>query len=172
MFEIDFKPNLDSRGAFMRTYDIDIFRSYGINHKWVQEKIIQFQKSNIIRGLHMQKSTFSETKLVRCIVEEILDVFVDLRPDSKTFCKWDSIKLSEKNNKSVLISKGCVQYFTLSEKSEVLYKVDNFYSKDHEIGLMWNDPKINIDWPVDAPMILSDKDKSNYFFDEFMGKIV
>lgn len=167
--EIQLKPHEDSRGFFMRTFDEKIFREIGIKNNWVQENHSKSMVKNVIRGLHFQLPPFSETKLVRCIRGKILDIFVDLREGSKTFGQWDSIELSEENKKMILIPRGFAHGFcTLSEISEVTYKVDNYYSSEFERGLIWNDTTLEIEWPADFP-ILSEKDKRNMTFDEFVN---
>ena len=100
-----------------------------------------------------------------------MDVFVDLRKGSSTFGKWDAIELSEENKKMIYIPRGFAHGFcTLTELSEVYYKVDNFYAKELERGLLWNDPDIGIDWPVSNP-VLSEKDKQNMKLREFVEKV-
>jgi len=154
----------------MRTYDEKIFKDAGINIKWVQENHSRSDRKGIIRGLHFQFPPYSEAKLFRCIRGAVLDVFVDLRKNSETFGKWDSIELNEDNKKLVLIPRGFAHgYCTLTEISEVLYKVDNYYSKENECGLLWNDKTLNIKWPVEEP-VLSEKDKHNITLREFIKK--
>ena len=161
VFEITLKPHSDQRGFFMRSYDNEIFTKAGIVRDWVQENHSRSEQKGIIRGLHFQTTPFSETKLVRCIRGKVFDVFVDLREGSCTFGKWDSIELSEENKKMILIPRGFAHGFcTLSDISEVVYKVDNYYSPEHERGIIWNDPDLGIKWPITNP-VLSDKDKNN-----------
>jgi len=167
---IEIKPNpiTDSRGFFMRTYDEKIFSDNNVKYNWVQENHSHSERKGIIRGLHFQIEPFTETKLIRCIRGEIFDVAVDLREGSGTFRRWLGINLSEENKKMLLIPRGFAHGFcTLSEISEVVYKVDNYYSPDHEVGLIWNDPDIEIEWPVKDP-ILSEKDKINITLKEFL----
>jgi len=167
VFEISLKPRMDERGFFMRSYDVELFKKEGLNFNWVQENHSRSEKKNIIRGLHFQLPPFAETKLVRCIQGAILDVFVDLRKDSSTFGQWDSIELSAENKKMVLIPRGFAHGFcTLTDISEVVYKVDNYYSKESERGLIWNDPDLKINWPTKNP-ILSIKDQTNMKFSEY-----
>ncbi|MDV7395195.1 dTDP-4-dehydrorhamnose 3,5-epimerase, partial [Arthrospira platensis SPKY1] len=105
---------------------------------------------------------FAETKLVRCIRGAVFDVFVDLRKDSPTFGQWDGLELSEANKKMIFIPRGFAHGFcTLSEESEVLYKVDNVYNREHEGGLLWSDPDLGIEWPLEGEPILSEKDRGN-----------
>lgn len=168
VFEVTLKPILDDRGFFMRTFDDSIFKKNGLERKWVQENHSRSEEKGIIRGLHFQLPPFTETKLVRCVKGAVLDVFVDLRKDSKTFGQWDSIELSENNKKMIFIPRGFAHGFcTLTEISEILYKVDNFYSPDLESGLIWNDKDVAIDWPIEKP-ILSNKDSKNQTLKEFV----
>ena len=168
VYEIYLSPHYDERGFFMRTFDVNLFKEAGININWVQENHSRSEKKGIIRGLHCQKPPFSETKLVRCIQGAILDVFVDLRKDSETFGQWDAVELSAENKKMILIPKGLAHGFcTLSNISEVLYKVDAVYSKKHEFGILWNDKDLCINWPIAEP-ILSDKDKNNLTLKEYI----
>lgn len=168
VYEISLNPYKDNRGFFMRTFDYEVFKNAGLDRKWVQENHSRSEKKGIIRGLHFQLNPFSETKLVRCIKGAILDVFVDLRIDSKTFGNWDSIELSSENKKMIFIPRGFAHGFcTLTETSEVVYKVDNFYSKQYERGVLWNDPDLGINWPVKEP-ILSEKDRNNLTLKEFI----
>jgi dTDP-4-dehydrorhamnose 3,5-epimerase len=168
VFEITLRPHKDSRGFFMRTYDTQLFKEYGLDRKWLQENHSRSTEKGIIRGLHFQLPPFSETKLVRCIKGAMLDVFVDLRKGSNTFGQWDSIELSPDNEKMILIPRGFAHGFcTLTNICDVLYKVDNFYSKKHEAGIIWNDPQLNINWPVSNP-ILSDKDRKNLPLSSFI----
>ena len=170
VFEITLSPHVDERGFFMRVLDNQLFQQAGLNYKWVQENHSRSTQKNIIRGLHFQFPPYAETKLVRCIRGAVLDVFVDLRKDSPTFGQWDSIRLDESNKKMILIPRGFAHGFcTLTEESEVLYKVDNYYAKAYEGGIAWNDPDINIDWPVDLPM-LSEKDKKNNSLQNFINQ--
>lgn len=170
VFEITPTPLSDERGFFMRTYDNNLFKKYGIDRVWVQENHSRSVQKGIIRGLHFQLYPFSEAKLVRCIQGAITDVFVDLREGSSTFGEWDSVELNEDNQKMIFIPKGFAHGFcTLSEVSEVIYKVDNYYSKEDEVGLMWNDSDLRITWPVKNP-VLSEKDKKNQSFKQFITK--
>ena len=170
VFEIIPDPHFDERGFFMRILDVNLFNTYGVNRDWVQENHSRSEQKGIIRGLHFQFPPFSETKLIRCISGAVLDVFVDLRKGSKTFGEWDSIELNDKNKKMALIPRGFAHGFcTLTDVSEVIYKVDNYYSRENEEGLIWNDPDLNISWPVVHP-ILSQKDKNNLTFKKFIEK--
>lgn len=174
IYIIELKPFIDDRGFFMRTYDENEFMRIWVNEgkgNWVQENHSKSVQKGVLRGLHFQLPPFAETKLVRCIRGKIQDVFVDLRKDSDTFGKWDSVILSEDNFKCVLIPRGFAHGFcTLSDNCEVLYKVDNYYSPEYERGLIWNDPDIGIEWQVEKP-ILSEKDKKNKTFKELLKEL-
>lgn len=170
VFEITLAPHMDQRGFFMRTFDIEYFKNAGLDRNWVQENHSRSEQKEIIRGLHFQLPPFTETKMVRCINGAVLDVFVDLRKNSFTFGQWDSIELSADNKKMIFIPRGFAHGFcTLTEISEVVYKVDNLYNKEHERGLMWNDNDMNINWPVENP-VLSEKDQRNMTLKEFVEK--
>lgn len=167
VFEIKLNPIGDHRGFFMRTFDDKLFEELGLNFKWVQENHSKTEKKGTIRGLHLQLPPFAETKLIRAIRGEVLDVFVDLRLGSPTFGQWDSVLLSEKSHNYVLVPKGFGHSIcTLTNDSEIIYKVDNYYSPEHEIGIIWNDKDINIEWPI-SNLILSDKDKRNMSLTRF-----
>lgn len=170
VYEITLSPRADSRGFFMRTFDEAIFKEKGLDRNWVQENHSRSEEKGIIRGLHFQLPPFAETKMVRCVNGSVLDVFVDLRKDSETFGQWDSIELSADNKKMIFIPRGFAHGFcTLTEVSEVVYKVDNFYSQENERGLLWNDKTVGITWPTRCP-ILSNKDEHNLRFVDLFNK--
>jgi len=170
VFEIILNPLRDERGFFMRTFDYQVFLNKNLNSHWVQENHSGTIKKNTLRGLHLQLPPFSETKLIRCIKGKVFDVFVDLRKDSATFGQWDSVELSEDNYKMILIPKGFAHgFYTLSDNCEVTYKVDNYYSPSHEIGLLWDDPDLGIKWPGRNPL-LSEKDRQNLTLKEFIHR--
>jgi len=168
IFEISLSPHIDNRGFFMRTFDNKIFSDKGLNRNWVQENHSRSEEKGIVRGLHFQFPPYSETKMVRCISGAILDVFVDIRKNSETFGQWDAIELTAENKKMIFIPRGFAHgYCTLTDISEVVYKVDNYYSPEHESGLLWNDVNLKIDWPVNKPF-LSEKDKNNQTLKKFV----
>lgn len=170
VFEIQLSPIRDERGFFMRAYDVGLFEQAGLHRQWMQENHSRSEHRGIIRGLHFQFPPFAETKLVRCVRGAVLDVFVDLRAGSPTFGQWDSIELSEENKKLIFIPRGFAHGFcTLTEESEVLYKVDNVYNREHEGGLLWSDPDIAIEWPVQTPL-LSEKDSRNMTLRAFVER--
>lgn len=144
----------DKRGFFMETYKYSDFAEIGIKEKFVQENHSK-SKKNVLRGLHYQKFPKAQSKLVRCISGEIFDVAVDMRKKSPTFGKWIGKILSEKNKKELYIPAGFAHGFcVLSEEAEITYKTSEEYSPNYERGILWNDPEINIDWPIKNPIIL------------------
>lgn len=167
---IELNPISDSRGFFMRAYDKEIFKENNLDRNWLHENHSRSEKKGTLRGFHFQLSPYCETKLIRCIKGAVLDVFVDLRLNSDTFGKWDSIVLSEENKKIAFIPRGFAHGFsTLTDGSEVIYKVDNIYMPDYECGIVWNDKDLNVNWDVENP-VLSEKDKKNITLKEFISK--
>jgi len=170
VFEINLEPRMDERGFFMRVYDEEIFKKNNLHRHWVQENHSRSEKKGIIRGLHFQFPPFAETKLIRCIRGVVFDVFVDLRKDSPSFGKWGSVELAADKHNMVLIPRGFAHGFcTLTDESEVVYKVDSLYNPQVESGLLWNDPDLAITWPVRQPL-LSEKDARNQTLKEFYQK--
>jgi dTDP-4-dehydrorhamnose 3,5-epimerase len=170
VFEILLHPIEDTRGFFMRVYDKDFFRAHNLVRNWVHENHSLSKKKDTVRGLHFQFPPYTQTKLVRCIKGTVLDVWVDLRKDSLTFGGWDSVVLSEDNKKMIYIPAGFAHGFcTLVDNCEVLYKTDNIYNPDAEGGIIWNDTTIDIDWPIEKP-ILSKKDSNLPAFTEFIER--
>lgn len=168
-YEVLLAPRHDDRGYFMRVFDEAMFHNHGLKTLWVQENQSRSVRKNTVRGLHFQRPPHSETKLVRVVNGSILDVFVDLREDSETYGQWESIKLSEENQKMVYIPKGFAHGFcTLTADTVVLYKVDSNYAPDFEGGLRWNDMTLNIRWPTSEPY-LSERDKALPIFNEFVS---
>ncbi len=154
------KPKVfrDERGFFMEVYKKTDFEEEDIKNEFIQDNH-SYSKKSVLRGLHFQREPYAQAKLVRCIVGEIYDVAVDLRRNSPTFGKYIAVRLSGKNNYILYIPRGFAHGFqVLSEYAHVMYKVDNLYAPEFESGLIWNDPYINIEWPIDKP-ILSNKDK-------------
>ncbi len=156
-----FEPRIfeDSRGYFFESFNDRIFREAGVGTHWVQDN--QSSSSyGVIRGLHFQLPPNAQTKLVRVLHGEILDVVVDIRKGSPTYGKVFSIELTAENKKQLLVPRGFAHGFSvLSPKAEVLYKCDGFYSKESEGGIIYNDPALNIDWRIPADeAIVSEKD--------------
>jgi dTDP-4-dehydrorhamnose 3,5-epimerase len=148
----------DERGFFMETYKKEDFEKAGITTgEFIQQNHSKSIKG-VLRGLHYQKEPYAQAKVVRCIKGKIFDVAVDIRKDSSTFGKYVSVILSEENKNMLYIPKGFAHGFeVLSEEAEIIYSVDNLYSKESESGIIWNDPNIRIKWIIKDP-ILSEKD--------------
>lgn len=158
----------DHRGFFMESYNSKLLSKHGINDAFVQDN--QSKSSyGVLRGLHFQNPPYAQTKLVRVLQGIIMDVVVDIRKSSKTYGKSFSIELSSDNKIQLLVPQGFAHGFSvLSETAEILYKCDNYYNKDSEGGLMYNDPAFNIDWGLpNDKVILSEKDQVYTSFKEF-----
>jgi dTDP-4-dehydrorhamnose 3,5-epimerase len=149
----------DDRGYFFESYNEKLFSVEGINIKFVQDNQAR-STYGVIRGMHYQLNPFAQTKLIRALSGAIIDAVVDLRKDSPTFGKSFSIELSAENKKQLLVPQGFAHgYSVISETAEVLYKVDQFYNKESEGGLLFNDPALNIDWKIPADkQIVAEKD--------------
>jgi dTDP-4-dehydrorhamnose 3,5-epimerase len=149
----------DERGYFMESYNQQKLEEAGIHIPFVQDNQ-SFSKQGTLRGLHYQNPPFAQTKLVRVLVGEIMDVAVDLRKDSPTYGQHFAITLSAENKKQLLIPHGFAHGFSvISENAVVLYKCDQFYNKASEGGIRFDDPLLNIDWGIDLKTaIVSDKD--------------
>ncbi len=158
----------DNRGYFMETYHEDKFCEGGITAKFIQDNQSKSTKG-VLRGLHFQK-THPQAKLVRVIKGKVYDVAVDLRKESPTYGKYVGVVLSEENKKQFFIPRGFAHGFlVLSDEAEFVYKCDDFYHPEDEGGLMWNDPAIGIDWPLEnvEEIKLSEKDTKNPKFGSF-----
>ncbi len=163
----------DNRGYFMESYNYNDFAAEGIDCQFVQDNQ-SASKKGVLRGLHFQIQ-YPQDKLVRVIKGEVYDVAVDLREGSETFGKWYGVLLSEENKKQFFIPKDFAHGFlVLSDYAEFCYKVTDFYHPNDEGGLMWNDPDLGVEWPMPEGMgpeelILSDKDKVNSSYQEFLA---
>lgn len=153
----------DHRGFFMESYNEKIMKQHGIEVQFVQDNHSLSVHTGVLRGLHYQLQPKAQTKLVRVLAGAIYDVVVDIRRDSPTFGQWMGFDLSAQNKRQLLVPKGFAHGFcTLLPNTEVLYKVDGFYAPEYDRGILWSDPSLKIDWPVDAPK-LSDKDRIHPF---------
>ncbi|WP_027623952.1 dTDP-4-dehydrorhamnose 3,5-epimerase [Clostridium lundense] len=151
----------DHRGYFMETYNYEDFKAVGLDMVFVQDNQSK-SKKGVLRGLHFQ-TRYPQGKLVRAIKGEVFDVAVDLRKESKTYGQWYGVLLSEENKKQFYIPEGFAHGFLVtSEVAEFVYKCTNLYHPEFEGGITWNDPDINIQWPLDKieEILLSEKDKN------------
>lgn len=159
----------DVRGHFLEIYNERNFAELGIAERFVQDYQSHSTK-NVLRGLHYQ-SEQPQGKLVRVLQGEIFDVAVDLRCDSPTFGKWTAARLSAQNRKMLWLPKGLAHGFlTLSESADVAFKVTDFWAAQFERTLLWNDPDVAIDWPLQDEPILSDKDRAGHPFRDLLTK--
>ncbi len=150
----------DNRGWFYESYSYERLKEAGIDISFVQDNRSYSKEKGTLRGIHFQKSPMAQSKLITCTRGKILDVAVDLRKDSATYLKWVSVELNEDNKLMLFIPKGFGHGFvTLSEDVEVLYKVDEYYSKEHDRSIRFDDSTIGVDWGVAEP-VLSEKDKN------------
>jgi len=157
-----FEPNVfeDHRGYFFESFNkATFFKETGLNVDFVQDNESKSTKG-VLRGLHFQKGEYAQAKLVRVIQGEVQDVAVDLRKDSPTYGEHFSINLSGENKKQLFVPRGFAHGFlVLSETAIFSYKCDNYYNKESEGGIIYNCPKIGIEWQLDtANLLLSDKD--------------
>lgn len=162
------KPDLfeDDRGYFFESYNKQKFSDAGIDLSFVQDNESKSQKG-VLRGLHFQNPPYAQGKLVRVMRGAVLDVAVDIRKDSPTYGKWESIKLTGDNKMMYWIPAGLAHGFlTLEDDTVFFYKCTNNYNKESEGSIRWNDPDLNIDWGVSNP-ILSEKDKTSPLFKDF-----
>ncbi len=151
----------DDRGYFYEKFNEQKFAELtGQNGHFVQDNISK-SSYGVLRGLHLQKGEHAQAKLVSCLEGVVFDVAVDLRDNSDTFGKWFGIELSEENKRQLYVPRGFAHGFAvLSETAVFAYKCDNFYKKESEGGVLWNDKDLNIDWRLpEQDIILSDKDR-------------
>jgi len=153
----------DERGFFFESYNRRLMAEVGIVEEFVQDNH-SCSSRNVLRGLHYQLK-HPQGKLVRVAEGEILDVAVDMRRSSPTFGRWEAVRLSGENKRTLWIPRGFAHGFrVLSEKSHVLYKATDFYSPEHERTLAWNDPELKINWELDGEPIVSAKDRRGAAF--------
>lgn len=148
----------DDRGFFLESYSRQKFAQIGIACPFVQDNHSRSLRKGVLRGLHFQHPPAAQAKLVRVSAGAVYDVIVDLRTSSPTYGKWQGFELSAKNFLMLFVPPGCAHGFCAIEpNTDVMYKVDTPYSPEHDSGIIWNDPTLAVQWPVDAPL-LSTKD--------------
>jgi dTDP-4-dehydrorhamnose 3,5-epimerase len=147
----------DPRGFFMETYKYSDFARQGITEHFVQDNFSRSMRG-VLRGLHYQKDPHAQGKLVQCVKGSVFDVAVDIRKGSPTFGRWVSAMLSGENNCMLYVPPAFAHGFiVLSESADVMYKCTKEYAQESDRGIIWNDPDINITWPVETPLV-SEKD--------------
>lgn len=156
----------DHRGYFMETYSTAAFAAIGIDTVFVQDNQSFSAQKGVLRGIHFQNAPMAQAKLVRVTKGAVLDVAVDLRKGSPTYCQWVSVELSAENKRMFYIPRGFGHGFvTLTDNVEFCYKVDNLYSRECDRGIRFNDPAIGVAWGIEAP-ILSQKDTTSPLLSE------
>ena len=153
---------IDERGYFFESFNCKIFEEKtGIKVVFLQDNEA-LSNRGVLRGLHFQKGSFAQAKLVRVIKGRVLDIALDIRKNSKTYGKYFSIVLSEENKKQLYIPRGFAHGYSVLEDNTIFaYKCDNFYNKTSEGGIIYNDPDLNIDWMLkENEIVLSEKDKT------------
>ncbi len=165
---IEPKVFCDARGYFIETYNEQRYREAGIDTVFVQDNQ-SCSSYGVVRGLHFQKAPYSQAKLVTCTLGRVLDVAVDLRPNSKTYGRWFAVELSEDNHRQFFIPRGFAHGFSvLSERAVFAYKCDNLYHPEAEGGILLSDKDLAIDWQIpEDKRIISEKDTKHPTFNEY-----
>ncbi len=158
----------DDRGYFYESFSQAEFEQKVCKTNFVQDNQ-SYSKYGVLRGLHFQKAPYAQSKLVRVVKGKVLDVAVDIRKGSPTYGKHVAVELSDENHRQLFVPRGFAHGFVVfSDEAIFQYKCDNFYSKESEGAIMWNDPNIGIDWGIsESEAILSEKDKVNSSFTDF-----
>lgn len=161
----------DVRGCFTKDYSKEVFEANGIKHE-LAEVFYTTSYKGVIRAIHFQREK-QQAKLVRCIHGHVYDVIVDLRKDSPTFKQYVGIDLIGENHNEVLVPEGCGHGYLVMEDSIVSYKCGEKFYGEYDDGIMWNDPDINVQWPIEKiggmeKVILAEKDKNLQSFRKFM----
>jgi dTDP-4-dehydrorhamnose 3,5-epimerase len=153
----------DHRGWFMESWSQKTMEAHGLNCDFVQDNQSYTARKGTLRGIHFQQYPMAQTKLVRVTRGAVMDVAVDLRKDSPTYKQWVAVELSAENRKQLLIPQGFGHAFlTLTDDVEFVYKCDNFYSKEHDRNIRFDDPELGVEWGIAEP-ILSEKDAAAPF---------
>jgi len=161
----------DVRGGFIKDFSKETFEQNGINHD-LKEVFYTLSHIGVIRAIHFQRIK-QQPKLVRCVSGHVYDVIVDLRKESPTFKQWLGFDLTGENMKEILVPAGFGHGYLVLKESIVSYKCAEKFYGEYDSGIMWNDPDLNISWPLDklfgSPIIIADKDKTLPSFKEFLG---
>jgi dTDP-4-dehydrorhamnose 3,5-epimerase len=157
-FIIDLEKRNDERGFFARTYCAKEFEAHGLRTEMPQSNMSLSKQKHTLRGMHYQIDGAEEAKLIRCTRGGILDVIIDIRKASETYCSYIAVELSAENHRMLYVPEGFAHGFiTLTDDVEVAYQVSQFYTPGKERGIRWNDPLFGIEWPTQTP-IISEKD--------------
>ena len=170
LFTVELDLFRDDRGWFARTFCKEEFTEAGLEVEWVQMNHSYTAKKATLRGMHFQNPPYVEIKLVRCISGSVYDVAIDLRKDSSTFLKWFGTELSAENKRMIYIPEGFAHGFlTLTDNCEIIYHHSNYYTPEAEGGIKFDEPMIDINWPL-AVNEISERDKSHpYLSENFKG---
>lgn len=155
-YTIELEPVQDERGFFARCWCADEFRAHGLNTEWLQASVSFNKTRGTLRGMHYQAKPCEEVKLIRCTKGAIYDVIVDIRPGSDTFKQWTAVELTSENHKALYVPKGFAHGFqTLEDHTEVLYQISEAYHPEYSRGVRWDDPSLEITWPLQAGLVAS-----------------
>ena len=159
----------DDRGWFLESYNKSTFESLGLNFQFVQDNL-SFSKAGVMRGLHFQKKPFDQGKLVKVVRGAVLDVALDIRPDSPTFGQHYKVVLTEEKQNMLYLPEGFAHGFFAIKDSYLFYKCTKSYHKESDTGIAFDDPELNIDWDISSP-IISEKDKNLQSFQSYKSSI-
>ena len=162
VYVVDIEYAEDERGFFARTWDEQVCKDAGlIPSHMVQHSTSFNRKAGTLRGMHYQRSPHTEAKVVRCTQGTMYDVVLDLRHDSPSYTKWISVELTADNRRSLYIPEGCANGFqTLSDDTEILYMMSEYFHPESYAGVRYNDPAFNIEWPEISMRTMSEQDKN------------
>jgi dTDP-4-dehydrorhamnose 3,5-epimerase len=164
-YVVEVEPLADERGFFARTWCQHEFLEHGLDPSLAQCSISFNRRRGTIRGMHLQLPSHAEAKLVRCTRGTIYDVALDLRPLSPSYMQWYAVELSAENRKALYVPKGCAHGFqTLTDETEILYLISEFYAPEAARGVRWNDPQFQIRWP-EPVSVISEKDNNYQDYD-------
>jgi len=170
-FIVDIERREDSRGYFARAFCQDEFKEHDLNPIIAQANIAFNHRKGTLRGMHFQFPPKAETKFVRCTRGAILDIIVDLRPESSTYLQHIAVELTEENSRGLYVPERFAHgYQVLRDNTETSYQVGEFYAPEHESGLMYNDPRLGLEWPLPISVI-SDKDQKFGLLDQVESEI-
>ena len=152
------EPVVDERGFFARSYCAQEFADHGMASVFVQASLSSNRVAGTLRGMHFQKAPSGQAKIIRCTRGALLDVIVDLRPESPAYCQWEAVELTAENRRMLYMPEGIAHgYLTLADETEAYYHASAPWDPTAEGGVRWNDPAFGIDWPS-APVVVSAKD--------------
>ena len=160
-FVIEMEKIQDDRGYLARTFCQKEFEAHGLSTFLAQANTVFSHHKGTLRGMHYQRAPYAEAKLMRCIHGAAFDVIIDLRPGSKSYCRWFGVELTADNGRMLYVPEGFAHgYQTLKDDTELFYPVSQFYTPQAEQGVRWNDARFNISWPIITDVLLSEKDRA------------